>query len=550
MPLVDALSSAWGDAVTSAGGRHLMSSTTDQNWFLIVIIVVVTAAIIVGNLYLLVYYSHPDDKNQAWVPKIVVLLGLTLAFCSVLMLPLDRANRAACREGIVLSACEFTLPMKTMWYWVYMAMVIIIAFVIPFTMFFYESDSDKSLLGRLWEAGQWWFVCIICLALILGVSYSLAGKVDYSMQTLNSGLTIISNDLMDADGCIVPGFWNIAGEGKIPNATSTKPDYSCDAGVGTAAVEKWSTQCTFPVYVIALATIVGWLLFMVFAGVGFIALPVDLLKAYKNRPRQTITKTEYVRQASEMGKRAKVILDGLKAQQLEERRHGRTRKTRRRIKEHEQELLALEEEEYRLREVYPQSEEREVAWAMTVLGYFLSFIGGIASVALTGCWLIHLVIYEFVQPPLSPMLNQMFMDLDSVFGLFGTAMFAIFCFYLVACTVKGNFKLGVNFLLFTVHPMSPGNTLMSSFLFNTAVIMLCSISIIQFCSQVFDQYANETAVDEIFGNQVMNLRGIGALFRYGAFLYALFIIAGLTALISPFLSQQTWKPKKNYDPDD
>lgn len=48
---------------------------------------------------------------------------------------------------------------------------------------------------------------------------------------------------------------------------------------------------------------------------------------------------------------------------------------------------------------------------------------------------------------------------------------------------------------------------------------------------MFDQYAMETAVDQIFGNQVFNLRGIGYLFRTGAFLYCLFIIAGLTALV-------------------
>lgn len=67
---------------------------------------------------------------------------------------------------------------------------------------------------------------------------------------------------------------------------------------------------------------------------------------------------------------------------------------------------------------------------------------------------------------------------------------------------------------------------------------------------MFDQYAMETAVDQIFGNQVFNLRGIGYLFRTGAFLYCLFVIAGLTALASPFFKVQKYKPKKNFDDDD
>lgn len=116
--------------------------------FLILIIIVVTIGVVIGNIYLVVYYQHPDDNNQAWFPKIVVVLGLSLAFLSVMMLPLDRANRSACAEGIVLSACKLTLPMYDLWYWVYMAMVIIIAFVIPFTMFLYEADGDKCAPRR------------------------------------------------------------------------------------------------------------------------------------------------------------------------------------------------------------------------------------------------------------------------------------------------------------------------------------------------------------------------------------------------------------------
>ena len=144
--------------------------------------------------------------NQAIIPKVVVVLGLVLSQLSVLMLPLDRANRAACDASIVLSACNLTLPMYELWYWVYMVMVVVIIFVIPFTMFFYEADSEKcvqpramctapcprfshdlnrfvkllfmlpspgprNIFARLWEAGQWWFVCVVVFAIILAVCY-------------------------------------------------------------------------------------------------------------------------------------------------------------------------------------------------------------------------------------------------------------------------------------------------------------------------------------------------------------------------------------------
>ena len=69
-----------------------------------------------------------------------------------------------------------------------------ICFVLPFTMFYYESDSEKNIFARLWEAGQWWFVMIVCFAIILAVAYSLAGYVDYNMQASQSQSTRPSLD--------------------------------------------------------------------------------------------------------------------------------------------------------------------------------------------------------------------------------------------------------------------------------------------------------------------------------------------------------------------
>lgn len=43
----------------------------------------------------------------------------------------------------------------------------------------------------------------------------------------------------------------------------------------------------------------------------------------------------------------------------------------------------------------------------------------------------QVVLYLFTYPPLSPFLNGLFTRLDAAFPLFGTAAFAIFCFYLI-----------------------------------------------------------------------------------------------------------------------
>ena len=51
-------------------------------------------------------------------------------------------------------------------------------------------------------------------------------------------------------------------------------------------------------------------------------------------------------------------------------------------------------------------------------------------------------------------------------------------------TIKGTTKVGLNLVITTLHPMRIGATLMSSMLFNVALMLLSCLATIQFCSQV------------------------------------------------------------------
>lgn len=42
--------------------------------------------------------QHPDDKNAAWLPKLIVLLGLFLTCAMVLMLPFDASMSQSCES--------------------------------------------------------------------------------------------------------------------------------------------------------------------------------------------------------------------------------------------------------------------------------------------------------------------------------------------------------------------------------------------------------------------------------------------------------------------
>ena len=61
--------------------------------FLIVSILVGFFILLIVGFYMLVHYQHPDDHNDAYFPKFVVGFGFGVAGATVLLLPLDVANR-------------------------------------------------------------------------------------------------------------------------------------------------------------------------------------------------------------------------------------------------------------------------------------------------------------------------------------------------------------------------------------------------------------------------------------------------------------------------
>ncbi|CAD5322465.1 unnamed protein product [Arabidopsis thaliana] len=478
------------------------------------------------RIYLLVNYQHPDDANQAYFPKFVVVFGLSIAMISILMLPADVANRHACRHAIYNGACNLTLPMKDLWLAIYIVDAILVFFVIPFAMFFYEGDQDKTLGKRIKSALIWVVTTAVVCALVLGILYGVIGKVDFSVRHLASATSTF------------PTSWQFSNTQPCIGNTARQ----CSAFTANPTSEKtWTMRTTFPEYVVALATIVGSVLFTIFGGVGIACLPLGLITAFIRRPKAVITRSQYIKEATELGKKARELKKAADGLHQEERSGAKGRKWRKNVKAVEKELLQLEEDVNLLEEMYPQGEQAETAWAFTVLGYLAKFILGILGLIVSIAWVAHIIIYLLVDPPLSPFLNEVFIKLDDVWGLLGTAAFAFFCFYLLLAVIAGAMMLGLKLVFITIHPMKWGATLMNSFLFNVGLILLCSISVIQFCATAFGYYAQATAAQEIFGHTLQSLRGIKYLYKYNVFQIGFVILAGLTFL---YYIAFGWRRKK------
>jgi LMBR1 domain-containing protein 1 len=495
------------------------------NVFLIVLVSIAAFILLGVCVFILVYYGHPDDTNGAKVPKIVTVVGLWLSFASVLVLPYDVANSRGEGGG---------LQIDILWQILYISFAVLLSLVIPFAFFFYENDVDPSEVtscgdGQCGRAAKDTAVFFVVFAILLAVLYATSRTAAIPITRYAMSPALVS-----------PIGQNVTNQGTktfIDTQTRVRTTASlegCQTRYGCVEdTFKWKVDVTFPLYVMALLAFIGWLFFTFFVGVGFFALPMDLINAYRTRPIP-MTSVTYAEQGLKISERAQNL--HRIAQYIKTtlgRAGGFTRTERRKsdanIKKFYKHYYFLKkdieilETAYRLKGGNP-------------LVPIFQLILGIISIILTITWIIHIILYVLPSPPLHPFLNNFFVALEEAFGsgnfsLFGVLAFAIYSFYLLACAVKGNFKLGIRFLFWKIYPMELHKTMMNAFLVNTWIIMLTSVPTVQFCAWAFPIYARYTDINLIFGQQIKYLPGFRELWVNNVFIYIMIIVAFLSLFV-------------------
>lgn len=70
--------------------------------------------------------------------------------------------------------------------------------------------------------------------------------------------------------------------------------------------------------------------------------------------------------------------------------------------------------------------------------------------------------------------------------------------------------------------------MMNSLLFNTELILVCSVAVVHFCQRAFDIYTRLTTIDQILGNQVENLKFLKYFYQNSVFIWAFVLLALLS----------------------
>ncbi|CAK4078465.1 unnamed protein product [Aphanomyces euteiches] len=505
-----------------------------MNWFLVVVVVVMTFAFAAANVYILVYFQHPDDKNTAYMPKLLVVFGLLLAEACVLLLPLDVANNSTaigCTAGWN-SACG-NLDMETLWLIVFMAIAVFLVVLLPYSIYFYESDDDFEVSGK--RAHRWLdalkleIATLVVVGIVIAITYvtSSTSDIPYTVLVVN---TTSANDTIQIAGANAMGLHSY-----IDGALISSEERSAALVNGLNPITtSMRISVSVPVYITALVSFVGWFAFSIFVGVGLVAMPLDLILAYFFRPK-FIPADIYAQQKMliqirsleliEVGKEIKTNMlapPDAKMSARERRKHGKLDTIT--MNKFKQAVYLLEKDVAELKLCHEDYKNFNplVPVGKLILGVF----AGIISIL----WILQIIVGMLPVIPILPFLNDYFMWFDKWFPLFGTVSVGIFTMYLLMACIKGCFKFGMRCFCCALHPMEYNGTYMNSFLFNLALILLCCIPVVQFSNQAFNDYVRLTTIQTLMGIQLKYMKGFSFFWVHNVFLYAILIIVLLTTL--------------------
>lgn len=476
-------------------------------FILIVTLVVMIILIFGGIAVLFVNFSHPDDSNQAFFPRAVCVLGLFLAIASVMALPLDVAINSFVLDSV-------SINMHLVWLILGLTISIFMVLIIPFAMFYYESETDPEKeipihQSQFCQAMIYTFLLLTIFCLIFGSLYftNHTAVIPYQRKTINW-----TNAVKTADLTIAP----------IVCPTE---------GVCKSTTETFELSMSISTFVVAVSSWMGWFLFVLFGGIGLGALPLSWINDFRTRPA-AMPVEEYAKQKIRISERATLLKETGELLKKDEIKYMGKSPARKIKNEHKRNIIKFENAVRLLKIDWIFLETSfELKGGNPLVAYGKLFLG-IIGLIISLMWWLHIILFMLLDPPPTTLLNDLFIAMTiEQFQLPGIFAFAFQSLWLFMCVIKGVFMFGLRVpFLIRLYPMEIGGTLLNSFLVNTWILLICALPTVHFCAQAFPVYARNTEVNILFGAQIKNIEFFGNFFQNNIFIICLLVISFLSVL--------------------
>lgn len=210
----------------------------------------------------------------------------------------------------------------------------IIGGVIPFAIFLYESNEvGRTMQSRVWEALTYQGVAIAVSAMIIALTWVYLSTFNFPVSAFVGYEPLTSTKVTSFGQCSQSDLAykndpTIELSCRSFNVTTNEttgeyfvvPDLLDPNGTLLFSKSSWTPSTTYQstsntllcpntfwVFLACLLSFVGWFMFAIFTGVGLISLPIDLIKAFKNRPRY-IPKDVYLKLRDDLQKRVNELM--------------------------------------------------------------------------------------------------------------------------------------------------------------------------------------------------------------------------------------------------
>ena len=473
--------------------------------FMLIMVIALAVIILIINIYLLAYYCAEDDNDCGGgiFSKIIAVLGMFIGLGQICLLPLDVSNTRG-------DGGEFR--MDVLWKITYILIVVFVFFIIPLAISIYECDPEWTFMQKL-SNSFCFFICeVVVVACLFGITYLLWNKAHIPITSLKCS---INTDDIFSDS----------------STEITSENESNFTGLcGKAKDTEIKIKVSFAVYIIALLSVISYILFMIFGGVGFFSFPLDLIYSFCTRPIK-IKPAKLEEMKKEIVITAADLKDlGMQLKQLEAKGHHNKNMFSKEKRHYNQLLKELKVGVAVIDEQFQIINMQSLANQTSALGYLLQLIAGIFCIILSILWIFQILFYIIIKRkgrPLFKFLNIPLVKLtDANLSFLAICIFTVLSLYLLLITIKGNFKFGIRIMILgSIHPMKKDNTYMNSILFNVMLVMLTSVSVIQFSIRAFGEYTSLTDADIIFNTQIKYLSFYRFFFNNNIFEYGLLIIA-------------------------
>ena len=478
--------------------------------FMLILVIIISIIILIINIYLLAYYCTEDDNNygSGLITKFIVILGLFIAFGQICLLPLDVSNTRG--EG-------GNFRMDLIWKITYILIFSFSFFIIPFTISIYECGPDLTFKQKLSKSFCFYFCEIIVVMTLLSLSFLFLGKAHIP-------ITSIQCEFIPNDNNWINSNEEIKDEEEIFK--------SCEKNN-----KEIELVVSFIIYIIGLLSFISYFFFMLFGGVGIFSFPLDLIYSFCTRPiKLEINDSKLEEKKQEIALFAADLKDyAMKLKALEKNGDHEKFICNKKRKNYDKLLKKLKVGVSIIEDKYEIINIQNYIKKNGAFIYLLKLIGGLLSLLLSIAWILQIIFYLIIkkeEKPFFVFINIALVKLTDInLSFVSIGLYTLFSLYLLLITIKGHLKFGLRIIfLGEIHPMKKNNTYMNSILFNVILIMITSVSVVQYSVRTFGEYTSFSDSVIFFNTVIKYLSFFRLLLKYNIFEFGFFFIAFISFL--------------------